>query len=307
MSTGAPGVRISVITPCLNSRRYIAAAIESVLEQGCANSEHIVIDGGSTDGTLDILRRYSHLRVVSEPDSGMYDALNKGLAMVNGQFVGFLNADDCYAPDAFASINALFDDESILAVAGQACVFGGVVNDDQGIALRFDPMGSDLLFRSTLGNPSINAWFFRKAVFGRLGNFDSTYQVAGDREFMLRFACSGLRYLQQATLVYRYRWHPESMTFGGGKRIREMVFREHVKMASVYLRRHELSSRARRMITQANSRDTLSRATHAIHRFAVREFIVCCVTGMRHDPIWPLRLANRALTALSRKVIGPLN
>ena len=77
-------------------RPYIADAIESVLSQHIPDVEHIIMDGGSTDGTLEILKKYPHLIVVSGPDNGMYDAINKGIGISKGEWIGLLNADDLY-------------------------------------------------------------------------------------------------------------------------------------------------------------------------------------------------------------------
>jgi glycosyltransferase involved in cell wall biosynthesis len=87
---------VSIVTPSYNSARFIERTIQSVLTQGYPNIEHIVVDGASTDGTVDILRRYPHLRWVSEPDKGQSDALNKGFQMARGEIIGWLNADDTY-------------------------------------------------------------------------------------------------------------------------------------------------------------------------------------------------------------------
>ena len=82
--------------PCLNRVNLIREAIESVLAQDYPNFEHIVIDGGSTDGTLDVLREYRHLKLISEPDNGLYDAVNKGIRLAQGELIGWLNSDDVY-------------------------------------------------------------------------------------------------------------------------------------------------------------------------------------------------------------------
>ena len=86
--------KISVVTPSFNSAKYIEDCIQSVLNQNYPNFEHIVIDGGSTDGTVDILKQYHHLKWISEPDKGQSDALNKGIIMANGEYILWLNADD---------------------------------------------------------------------------------------------------------------------------------------------------------------------------------------------------------------------
>ncbi len=294
--------RISVITPCLNGGRYVGEAIESVLMQGYSNMEHIVADGGSTDGTLEILGRYSHLKILSSPDRGMYDALNRALAVAEGELIGILNSDDCYADDVFSTVNEAFRDESVMALAGEAVTFRDTVNDDQIAMERLAPTGIDLLFQSTLGNPSINAWFFRRSVFAKIGRFDATYRVAGDREFMLRFAFSGLRYAETKKLICRYRMHPESMTFGGNEEIWDTILREHNRMTDLYLCKPALSKRARELIKQARTRDTLLGAIHSARQYDLRRLVLHAMAGTRHDPVWPARFAKRAMHLLALKI-----
>ena len=96
--------RISLVTPSFNQGRFIGETIESVLRQNYPNFEHIVIDGASTDETLEILGRYPHLRVISEPDSGQAEAINKGFRMATGDIWGFLNSDDTLMPNALKSV-----------------------------------------------------------------------------------------------------------------------------------------------------------------------------------------------------------
>ena len=101
-ASGFPfGMKISIITASLNRKKFIGAAIESVLAQNYPNFEHWIIDGGSSDGTLAFLKQYPHLKVLSEPDRGVYDAWNKGIARASGEVVGFLNTDDQYTPGTF--------------------------------------------------------------------------------------------------------------------------------------------------------------------------------------------------------------
>src|SRR5262245_60443486 len=96
--------RISIVTPSFNQGQYIAETIESVLAQKYPDVEHIVMDGGSTDSTLDILQRYPHLHVISESDRGQADAINKGFRLVTGTIWGFLNSDDTLLPGTLARV-----------------------------------------------------------------------------------------------------------------------------------------------------------------------------------------------------------
>ena len=93
-------IKLSIITPCFNAKQFISNCIENVIQQNCPNIEHLILDGGSTDGTIELIesytRHYSHIRFLSEQDKGQSDAMNKGIQLANGTYIGFLNADDGY-------------------------------------------------------------------------------------------------------------------------------------------------------------------------------------------------------------------
>jgi glycosyltransferase involved in cell wall biosynthesis len=283
--------RITVITPCLNSVGHIGAAIDSVSkQQGGDTVEHIVVDGGSTDGTQALLATHPHLTIIQGPDSGMYHALNKGLKHSRGSLIGFLSADDCYADGAFAALAAQFHDPTVMAVAGRALSFRETGELDRSIVREFAPAGENLLHHCTLGNPTINAWFFRPHVFQRIGRFDAAYRIAGDREFMLRLALSDLKLGAIPEVIYRYRVHADSATFGSNENIWHTVAREHVRMTHRYLAQNSLPADARRLIRRARTRDTLNAAKYSWTRRQWRYFAFYVRAGMRHDLLWPLRL-----------------
>jgi glycosyltransferase involved in cell wall biosynthesis len=102
---------ISIITPSYNAVEYIERAIESVLEQDYQNFEHIIVDAGSDDGTLEVLKKYEHLKWISESDKGQSDAMNKGFAMSSGDIISYLNADDYYLPGCFKHVSMLLSDD----------------------------------------------------------------------------------------------------------------------------------------------------------------------------------------------------
>src|SRR5215217_4034122 len=101
--------RITVVTPCLNAAGTLAGCLASVREQDYPDLEHVVVDGGSTDGTLDLLRADGRVRFISEPDEGRPDAANKGVRMATGDVIGFLNADDRYDPGALQAVGDAFE------------------------------------------------------------------------------------------------------------------------------------------------------------------------------------------------------
>lgn len=103
-------MKISILTPSFNSGKYLQRAIDSVLNQECDNWEHIVVDGGSEDGTVDILKKNNHIIWISEPDRGQSDAMNKAFKMSEGDILGYLNADDEYQEGAFSKVIQFFND-----------------------------------------------------------------------------------------------------------------------------------------------------------------------------------------------------
>ena len=301
MNTGTASPKITVITPCLNSVRFVGEAIESVMQQGYPNVEHIVADGGSTDGTLEILGRYPQLKILAGPDGGVYSALNNALATATGEIIGILNSDDCYARGALLTISDYFAEDAVMALAGDAVSCRDASNSNEAAVARFSGAAEDLLYHATLGNPSMNAWFFRTAVFSRIGAFDASYRVAGDREFMLRLACSGLRCQQIPKLVYRYRIHPGSMTFGGNEEIWDTIVSEHNRMTAEYLRKPTLSKRARNLIRRTRTRETLQMAIRSARERRWRQLVFYAGAGTRYDAFWPLRFAGRILAALGMR------
>lgn len=177
---------VTIVTVCLNSAGTVLDAVRSVNEQDYPAIEHIVIDGGSTDGTQELIRnaadRLTHL--VSEPDGGIYDAMNKGLALARGEFVGYLNADDVLAhPDCVSRMVAA------MASGADAC-YGDVVyvsNERPDRVVRYWRSGPYRRGQCATGwAPPHPTLYVRRSVFNRLGGFDASMRVAADFEFALR-------------------------------------------------------------------------------------------------------------------------
>ncbi len=180
---------ISIITPSLNSVRFIEQAILSVLGQNYPHFEHIIVDGGSTDGTVEILKKYSHLQWVSEPDKGQADAMNKGYRMAKGEVIVYLNADDFFEPGAFqAAVDLLDRDKSVYFVVGKCNVW----NDDGKLVDWYLP--PKLTYYEILQwwkfpfpiNPS--SYFYLKDVQETVGPFDVNNHYSMDYEFLLKAA-----------------------------------------------------------------------------------------------------------------------
>jgi glycosyltransferase involved in cell wall biosynthesis len=230
---------ISIITPSLNRAGMISVAIESVLSQDYPAMEHIIVDGGSTDGTLDVLKRYSHLKVISEPDRGIYDAINKGIIQARGEIIGLLNTDDRYAPAVLMPAAECFlKHPEALAVCGRTSFFN-FQGKEVPIPPPLPPITVDsFVERLTTGIPAINSWFFRKVVFEKIGYFNLDYSMASDRDMLLRFACAELPFVSLEKEVIRYGSHPGSMTIYDVWR--PAILNENLQLAAHYGDRNDI-------------------------------------------------------------------
>jgi glycosyltransferase involved in cell wall biosynthesis len=212
-------MRFSIITPCFNRVTLVSATIESVIAQEYPNFEHWIVDGGSTDGTLDVLKRHSHLRVLSEPDRGVYDAINKGIRLATGEILILLNSDDLLAPGALSLTADIFRNAVGTMIVSAGCQIFRCSPEGTEIEMhRYDdPRRYALSLRNvTVGLPNINARFFRRKVFDQVGVFDLAYPIAADRDFLIRAALSRLPDAPVAKVLYRYRWHSGSLTMNSG-------------------------------------------------------------------------------------------
>jgi glycosyltransferase involved in cell wall biosynthesis len=191
---------ITIITVVLNGCRYVEQAILSVINQDYPQLEYIVIDGGSTDGTLDIIRKYED-RIdywVSEPDSGIYDAMNKGIALARGKLIGLLNADDYYEPSALQAVAAAY------VAAPTAGIFYGnsyILQEDMG--LRYKSYGHTRFWRG-MGFPH-QAMFVHRAVHTAVGSYDTGYRIAADYDFVLRALADNIPILYVDAPLVSYR------------------------------------------------------------------------------------------------------
>lgn len=296
---------ISIITVCLNRAEFIADAVESVRRQGYPRVEHIVIDGGSTDGTLDLLDRYPDLRVVSEPDHGVYDAMNKGIRLAEGEIIGLLNSDDVYEDGVFADVAGRFGSQPELgAVAGGAVVVEEGPSGSESVVAKYDGVGNESLWpHVTYGVPIHNAWFFRADVFERVGAYDTRYALAADRDFLIRLELAGVRHADLGRFVYRYRRHPGSLTVsrGGSQRAKWLV--EDLELSEAYLAGGNLPPEAERYFRLWHSRNAAWLVLLDLRALRVRGALAYTVRGWRHDGIWPVTVLKVAAYKLAGKRI----
>ncbi len=180
--------KISIITVVFNNKEMISSVIDSVQEQTYKDIEHIVIDGGSTDGTVDIIKSYGGkiTKFISEPDNGIYDAMNKGIKLASGDIIGILNSDDMYADNA-----VLKDVAETFERTGADAVYGDLVyvnKDDTNEVVRYWKSGPYKPGSFRKGwHPAHPALFVRKAIYDKYGVFDTSFDISADFELMLRF------------------------------------------------------------------------------------------------------------------------
>jgi len=274
--------KISIITPSFNRRDMLEGVVKNVMAQDYPNMEHIVVDGGSSDGTQDMIKGYPHVIFICETDRGMYDALNKGLIISTGEIIGFLNTDDWYVDDILHEVAAGFNDGGMMALAGEAEVIKGNGN----LVERYSPKDESLLDASTIGSNFFNAWFFRRSVFEKIGGFNLEYRIAGDRDLMLRFALRRLPYSVMNRVTYLYRKHVESLTFHDTDENRETTVKEQLDMTSRYLKENGLSALERRRLIQLRTHDTVDMATRSLRKFKIGKFFYYLFEGTKQDVFW---------------------
>ena len=183
-------MKLSIITVTYNSERTLRDTMESILSQTFQDFEYIIVDGASKDATLDIIREYEprfqgRIRYLSEPDKGIYDAMNKGFAMATGDIIGILNSDDFYtSDDVLQAVVDGFAGEYVDAVYADIHF---VNTDDLTKCVRYY---SSSVFRPWMMRfgmiPAHPSFYCRKAVYDQYGFFDTNYRIAADFEILLR-------------------------------------------------------------------------------------------------------------------------
>jgi len=217
--------KISIVTPSFNQAQFIEETLRSVSTQQYPVLEHIVIDGGSTDGTVQILKRYcstpgwEHLRWISEPDHGQSDALNKGFRMATGDIIGWLNSDDLYEADSFEKVAKSFEQNPLVDfIYGDYLIIdetGKTLISKKEIDFDWEIMLCGLNY---IAQPNV---FFRSGVFKELGYLNDSLHYVMDYEFWLRAAAHGCRFQHIPSAFAACRWHLGAKTVSRNPRIRE--------------------------------------------------------------------------------------
>lgn len=239
----AAAPRLSIITPNLNHGAFLDDAIRSAgmpdgAVPGDSGIEHVVVDGGSTDRSHAVVARWPSVRLEVRPDLDSHAAMNHGLTLARGEFIGFLNADDRYEPGILPRVLAAFD-----AAPGAEAVCGGVrffrdngrcgPDGEVELARRGHLDGPAALLELTFGAPGFNSWFFRTAALRALGGLRTEWRIAADRDLLMRLAARG-RPARVDGVAYHYRVHDGSRTLNFDKSNRSAWAREHIRLARLH-------------------------------------------------------------------------
>ena len=231
-------LRFAIVTPSFNTAEYIGDAIRSVLDQGYPGVDYLVMDGGSTDGTLEVLRSFEgRLRYVSEKDGGQADAIRRGIERTEGDVVTWLNSDDYFAPGAFEAVAGFFDAHPEVDV-----VYGDANYVDRhgrliSRCVHVEPFSRNRLLRYSdfIVQP---AAFFRRRAYEAVGGVDPKFHWALDYDLWLKMA-SRFKFAYLPKVLANYRWLGNNKSaVGGAARLDEIeaMFREKGMAPPAYIR-----------------------------------------------------------------------
>ncbi len=209
MNSTANWPKISIVTPSYNQGSYLEETIRSVLNQGYPNLEYIVIDGGSTDNSIQVIKRYADRLDywVSEPDKGQADAINKGFRLSSGQIMGWLNSDDILLPDALPKIASAFKrSPNTQVVTGLRKIYD---HESRFVRNMFDwlPTESALRLRCSVYQETT---YWRRNVWEQVGELDASLNYALDFEYWQRILDGGYTFMLIPAYLGGFRIHPSS-------------------------------------------------------------------------------------------------
>src|SRR6266581_6426225 len=224
-------IKVSVVTPSFNSIHTITATLESVAGQGYPLAEHIVVDAGSTDGTLEVLRRYPRVKWVSETDEGHYHAMDKGTRMASGEVVAILNADDCYRPGVLTTVATAFEQHP-----DWDGLFGDIVyvdGDGREIFRREEAMFDRQIIRYGHNVVNHQTMFLKKTVYLRLGGYRyQEFKNCCDYEYVMRLIRANCRVGHIPVYIVDYRYHDHGQS--ADLRVRANMARESEMIRKEY-------------------------------------------------------------------------
>jgi glycosyltransferase involved in cell wall biosynthesis len=209
--------KISIVTPSYNQGQFIEQTIKSVLDQNYPNLEYIIIDGGSTDNTIEIIKKYEKYLTywISEKDNGQTNAINKGIIKSTGDIVAYICSDDYYEKSTFRIIADYFINNTNTEMVYGGCTFV----DSKSKIMRYKKVTkynkNKLLIKNIIWQPTV---FMRRKVIDKCGLFDENMDLAMDYEYWLRLLKFKIKTIGLNTNLAYYRWHENSKTINAEKK-----------------------------------------------------------------------------------------
>ena len=232
--------KISIITPSFNSSKYIEDCIQSVLNQNYPNFEHIIIDGGSNDDTIFILKKYSHLIWISETDKGQSNALNKGIKISNGKIVGWLNSDDYYLPGVFFKMVNIFNNKPNIDILFSDCIF--VDENNKFLRFKREPgFYKNMLLYYGCYIPSVSTFFNLNNIKKSHLFFDENLHNVMDFDLFLSLYEKGYSYYYCNDIWGVYRLYNDNKTIKFADQRKEERFKVQKKYSKIVFKNDNIN------------------------------------------------------------------
>jgi glycosyltransferase involved in cell wall biosynthesis len=297
---------ISVIIPVLNREKTIGEAIASVVNQTYANWELIVVDGGSTDRTIEITEKFAksdnRIKIYSCNGMKALTAVNYGIKLARGDIVGILNSDDYYTLNAFKRVAEIFAHDNSLDVicpkVKVICDFGNKIVVEK--IVQTDLNFYNLVFCA----PYEPARFFRKRLFDKIGLIDESYWYSGERELLIRASLRrDVNWIKIPDILYIYRKHSESGTSSFDRYSALRYLPEHYRMFKKLLSSGLLNHEQRKAVKQRWLNDSTSGFLMSLKRGDFRKAAFFLIHGVEINHSWPVMLLNKKITDYIKRIV----
>jgi glycosyltransferase involved in cell wall biosynthesis len=290
----------TIITPTLNASATLEDAVCSAMGQGI-ECEHLIMDGCSSDRTLEIAHSFPHLTVHSGRDRGLYDAMNRGTFFARGEWLIFLQADDWLPEGALAAFQVTMGKNpaaEILTGSAEAVHQIGENLWDTRWQRTSDSDKALTVENIALGEPMLNARAIRKSLFKKAGPFDLTYSLASDRDFLLKLTAIQPQAAAVDAPTYRYRWHEGSRTMNAGNSLSRRLTAENLAIAEKHINSTTDLS-AQRLLKLWHHRQSTQAALCAVEALQPLAVIQSAISATRINPSWPPAFAAEFLRCLA--------
>jgi glycosyltransferase len=290
---------ISIIMPVLNMKDLVRYAISSVICQDYDDWELVIVDNGSIDGSIEVVKRFAEvddrisLHVYADKQNE-YSATNYGISRARGEIIGILHSDDMYTPTALSHVSKLFEEDNDLDVVCPRVLF----ISDYGRKITAERViQTDLNFKSLLFKPPLEpVRFFRKHLFEAVGPIDDTYRISGFREWWIRASLrSDVEWVSSPHICYIYRRHARSRSSAFDKYTRLRYLPEHYLMVRRLLASGLLNDEQKKLLRRRWLNDSMAGFSLSLRAGRLRDALFYLVNGTKINYTWPLKLVKRKL------------